>query len=134
MTTAIANELIGLEKQYWQAIQDRDAATVMRLSDEQCIVAGAQGVGAFDRQTLSEMLQDSTYRLEGFSIDEAQAQVRQLSDDVAVVAYKVTEKLTVEGKPLDLEAYDTSVWWRRGGQWVCVMHTESLTGNPFGRK
>jgi hypothetical protein len=32
-----------------------------------------------------------------------------------------------------LEAYDASVWKRLNDSWVCVLHTESPKGDPFGR-
>jgi len=59
--------------------------------------------------------------------------VRVLSEDVAILAYKVKEVMTVEGKPLTLEATDSSTWVRRDGNWVCALHTEALIGDPFGR-
>lgn len=46
---------------------------------------------------------------------------------------KVNERLTVDGKPLKLEAADASTWVRRGERWVCALHTEAITGDPFGR-
>jgi hypothetical protein len=46
-----------------------------------------------------------------------------LSDDPCVV----------DGEPLELEAFDSSVWVRRDGKWVCAVHTESPAGDPFGR-
>jgi len=52
---------------------------------------------------------------------------------VAIVAYKVKEELTVDGKPVTLEAADASTWLRRGDSWVCSLHTESIIGDPFGR-
>ena len=39
----------------------------------------------------------------------------------------------MKGKKVKLEAYDSSIWLRRDGQWTCVVHTESLAGDPFGR-
>jgi len=45
----------------------------------------------------------------------------------------VHEELTVEGKPVTLDAADASTWVRRDGRWVCALHTESLRGDPFGR-
>ena len=59
--------------------------------------------------------------------------VKLLTDDVAVVAYKVREELMVDGKPLTLDASDTSTWVRRNGRWVCAVHTEAVAGDPFGR-
>jgi hypothetical protein len=56
-----------------------------------------------------------------------------LGKDVAVVAYQVHEELTVEGKPVTLDAADSSTWVRRGGHWLCVVHTEAPVGDPYGR-
>ena len=59
--------------------------------------------------------------------------MRLLRDDVAILAYRVHEELTVEGKPVTVEAADSSTWVHRDGRWVCAMHTESIAGDPFGR-
>jgi hypothetical protein len=129
---AVEQELLGLERQYWQAIKDKDVESAMRLSDESCIVTGAQGVGSIDRNTLAAMMKAASYTLNDFEISK-DAKVRLLGDDVAIVAYKVREDLIVEGKPVTLEAADSSTWVRRNGRWVCALHTESLAGDPFGR-
>jgi hypothetical protein len=60
-------------------------------------------------------------------------QVRLLRDDVAIVAYQVYEELTVDGKPVTLDAADSSTWVRRNGRWLCALHTEAIAGDPFGR-
>jgi hypothetical protein len=41
--------------------------------------------------------------------------------------------LTVDGKPVTLDAADASIWVQRDGRWVCALHTESIGGGPFGR-
>jgi hypothetical protein len=128
----VEQELLGLERQYWQAIKEKDVEAAMRLSDESCIVTGAQGVGTIDRKALAAMMKAASYTLNDFELSK-DAKVRLLSDDVAIVAYKVREDLTVDGKPVTLEAADSSTWVRRNGRWVCALHTESLAGDPFGR-
>jgi hypothetical protein len=131
-TQKTENELLTLEKQYWQAIKDKNVDAAMRLTDDTCIVAGAQGVSSIDRSSFAGMLQGGNWTLEEFEIDD-DVQVRLLTDDVAVVGYKVKEKLTVDGKPVTLEAADTSAWRRRDGRWLCAMHTEAIAGDPYGR-
>jgi len=130
-TASVENELVELERQYWQAMKDGDAEVVARLSDDPCVVAGAQGVGQIDRAALAQMLRAATYKLQEFELTNPI--VRALSDDVAVLAYKVHEELTVDGKGVSLDAADSSTWVRRDGRWVCAVHTESLAGDPFGR-
>ncbi len=128
---ALAAELLDLERQYWQAMKEKDVDAAMRLTDEECIVAGAQGVARVSRETLSDMLKNAPYTLHSFELKEEQ--VRELQDDVAILAYTVHEELTVDGKPLQLDAADASTWIRRDGRWRCALHTESLAGDPFGR-
>jgi hypothetical protein len=89
-------------------------------------------VGRIDRQTLAAMLKAAPYSLHRFEVKD-DAQVRVLCDDVAILAYTVREELTVEGKPVTLEAADSSTWVRRHGEWVCALHTEAIAGDPFGR-
>ena len=131
-TQTIESELLELEKRYWQALQDQDAETAVELSDDPCLLAGAQGLALIDRKTLAAMMKSPNYTLDRFELKD-DAQVRLLGDDVAAVAYTVHEELTVDGKPVSLDAADTSVWVRRDGRWLCAVHTESLSGDPFGR-
>ena len=130
-TDAIQQELLAKERQYWNAIKEKDAATALSLSDEDCLVVGAQGIGALSKAALEKMLRGVSYELRDFSIEALH--LRPISEDVMALAYKVREELELEGRTIRLVAYDTSLWTRRDGQWVCAMHTESLAGDPFGR-
>lgn len=127
----IEAQLLDHEKQYWQAIKDRDVQAAMRLTDDPCIVAGAQGVARITRHAFAGMLQAGGWTLHEFTLSDVQ--IRVLNEDVAIVVYKVKELLTVDGKPLTLEAADSSTWVRREGQWMCALHTEAVAGDPFGR-
>jgi uncharacterized protein (TIGR02246 family) len=128
---AAEKELVQLEKRYWEALKEKDVETALRLTDDPCILTGAQGLSSIDHETLKGMMRDAPYSLNAYDLSDVQ--VRMLGDDVAIVAYKVTEDMTVEGKPVKLEAADASTWVRRDGRWVCALHTEAITGDPFGR-
>ena len=130
-TQTVEQELLELEQEYWQAVKDKNTDGVTRLSDEPCFITGAQGVRRVSRQELTGLTKSTSYTLHDFRISDAQ--VRLLRDDVAVVVYNVHEKLTVEGKPVSMDAADASTWIRRDGRWVCALHTESVKGDPFGR-
>jgi hypothetical protein len=129
---AVERELLALEKKYWQSLKDRDFAAATRLTDDPCIVTGAQGIGNLSREDLGSMVKSASYELVDFRIDD-DAQVRLLSDDVAVLAYNVHEELTVDGEAVTVDAAEASTWVRRDGQWLCALHSESLKGDPFGR-
>ena len=132
MTKTVEKQLIELEREYWQALKDRDVGVVARLTDDPCIVTGAQGVGELGRKSMVEMMKKATYTLDAFELGD-DMKVRMLDDDVAILAYQVHEELTVDGKRVKLDAADASTWVRRNGSWVCALHTEALKGDPFGR-
>jgi hypothetical protein len=128
----VEKELLALERRYWQAIKDKDVEAAMELSDDPCFITGAQGVARLDGKSMAAMLEQAPYTLHRFEIAE-DAQVRLISADVAVLAYRLREELTVDGEALLLDAADASTWVRRGAHWRCALHSESLAGDPFGR-
>ena len=130
---AKANEFLNLEHKFWNAMQTKDAGVAQAMTDDGCIVVGAQGVSAIDAHTMGKLTTEGGWELGEYSFDEKSTQVRMLSDDVAIVAYKVNERVVVDGKELPVEANDASVWVRRNGKWLCALHTESLSGDPYGR-
>jgi hypothetical protein len=131
-TDTTNRELLGLEQRYWHAIKDKDSETAASLSDDTCVIVGPNGVGELDKATLTKMLEAATYEITSFSLENVHT--RRISDDVVAIAYKVKEDLVVDGRKIRLEAFDSSVWARRNGAWVCVVHTESLAGDTFGRR
>jgi len=128
----IEQELLSLERRYWQALKDKDADTAAGLTDDQCILTGAQGVSRIDKSTFAAMMQGASWAIVDFDIGD-DVQIRLLSDDSAVLAYTVHEALTVDGQRVAIDAADASAWVRRDGQWLCALHTESIAGDPFGR-
>ncbi len=131
MQRAIEKEILDLEKRFWKTMQDKDIDAALQLTDDPCIVTGAQGVARIDKQTFAKLMTNSTWKLHDFDIKEVQ--VQPLSNDVVVIGYKVHEELTVDGQPLKFDAADASTWVRKNGRWLCALHTESLVGDPFGR-
>jgi hypothetical protein len=54
------------------------------------------------------MMTDGKWQLHEFAFEDVE--VISATPDVAVIGYKVTEKLSVDGKPLTLQAADASTW------------------------
>lgn len=124
-------QVLELEKKFWDAMRAKDASGTEALTDDGCIIVGAQGVSSIDGKTMAKLTRDGQWLLQQYAFNDAR--VRMLSDDVAIVAYRVTEKVVVDGKTLPIEANDSSVWVKRSGEWRCALHTESLAGDPYGR-
>jgi hypothetical protein len=126
-------ELLDNEKRFWDAMKEKDGRKAARMTDDGCIVVGAQGVSAIDSKTMEKLTVEGKWELKQYAFDEKNAQVKFIGDDVAIVAYKVNEQVVVDGKALPINANDSSVWVRRNGEWLCTLHTESLAGDPYGR-
>lgn len=129
--TTIENELLALERRYWQALKAKDLETALSLTDDPCIVVGAQGVRRVDHETFASVMKGSDWDIVDFSIgDDVEVQV---VGDAAFLAYVVHEDVVVAGEALSFDAADSSTWIRRDGRWRCTLHTESILGDPFGR-
>lgn len=123
--------IIDLETKFWNAIRDRDPETATALMADPCLLSGAQGVMALTRSDYQRMSGDTSWKLHDFRMDKIDVQFP--ADDVAVIGYVIHEDVTVEGRKLELQAAETSTWVEKDGKWLCVAHTESILGDPFGR-
>jgi hypothetical protein len=124
-------EIVLLEKEYWQGMKDKDVATCERLTDFPCLIAGPHGIARVPKEKFRGIMESANYTLDKFELKDSE--VRMLTDDVAIHAYKVHEDLTVDGQSVILDASQSSTWIRRNGRWTCALHTESILGDPFGR-
>jgi uncharacterized protein (TIGR02246 family) len=130
--TPTERQVLDLEKKYWRALEDGDVDTAMSLTDEPCFITGPSGIGSIDHRAFKNMMTNAEYSLNAVKVGD-DAQVRLLSDDVAIVAYRVTEDMTIGGQEIRFEAADSSTWVRRDGRWLCALHSEALRGDPYGR-
>jgi hypothetical protein len=103
------------------------------MTDDKCIVVGAQGVSSIDGRSMGKMTAEGKWELQKYTFNDQTKQIRFINDDMAIIGYTVNERIVVEGKTIDIEANDSSVWIRRDGSWKCALHTESLKGDPYGR-
>ena len=86
-----------------------------------------------DARSIGKLLESATYTIKDYRIDPQSMQVNELCDGVYAISYGVHEDLEVDGKPVKLDAFDTSVWKQTDVGWTNVLHTESIKGDAFGR-
>jgi hypothetical protein len=127
------DELIELEHAFWDAMKVRDGKAAQKLTAEGCLVIGPQGIGEIGPAAIAKMVVDAPYEIESYGMADDKVHFRMVDDGVAVVAYEVDERLRVDGESTRIKAYDSSLWLKKGGKWVCAMHTETIAGDPFGR-
>lgn len=97
--TKAQKEFLELEERFWEALKERDVTAASALTDFPCIVTGAQGVMSMDEPTFAAMMKEPRHVIKSAKLSDVQ--VRRVSPDVAVVAYKVHEELVVDGKPME---------------------------------
>ena len=117
---SVETELLDLETRYWTAIMEKDAVAALHLSHDHCVLAGAQGACKVDPVALREVMDAAPWILDEFELQGLQVDL--VKEDVAIVSYRVRESLIVEGRPLGIEAVDTSTWVRSDGRWLCARH------------
>jgi hypothetical protein len=123
--------IIDLENGFWGTMKTRDVAKALSMMAETCIVTGAQGVAALQKDSFAKMMTEGQWELVDYSFSDIH--VLFPTPATAVIGYKVTEDIIIEGKQLRFTAADASVWVQEKDVWLCVLHTESIAGDPFGR-
>lgn len=128
----IAQEILHLEKQYWQAMQNSDLDKALSLTDFPCVVAGAHGAQSVDKESYKKMFESHKGVIKDFSFNEDKFEVRQVTADTVITAYELKSSFKKEGRVVESNAVDTSTWIRKGGKWLCVMHTETEIAKQEG--
>ncbi len=129
---SVKDELLGLEKRYWKAIQRQRFRGRAGFDGRALHCDRRSGRGQPRSRSFPRTHESANFKIEDVYFDP-DVQIRMLGSDAAVLAYTVRERLTVDGKSITMDAADASTWVRRNGQWKCALHTESIKGDPFGR-
>jgi hypothetical protein len=73
---------------------------------------------------MGKMTEQGDWSLESYSF--ADVEVATPAPDVAIIAYTVTQKVTMGGKKQELHAADSSTWVRGEDGWECHAHSETF--------
>jgi hypothetical protein len=93
-------------------------------------VSGPKGVMSIDKAKMGKMTEEGKWTLQDYSFEDVQ--VSTPTPDVAIIAYKVKQKVTIDGKQQDMEAADLSTWVRGKDGWQCHAHSETMLGGQAG--
>ena len=122
-TTSRKSEIEGLEKAFWNSMVAGKPDVATGMLTEPAVMVSGHGATKFDHAAYTRMANDDRYKLVDYTISEMDVIFPR--DDVAVATYHVDQKMEMQGKPLQMNMYDTSTWVKLDGKWRCVMHTES---------
>jgi ketosteroid isomerase-like protein len=118
------DEIVALEKSYWDAIKAKDGRRTSELSGKTALVTGAQGVMRIEKEKMGKMTEEGKWSLESYALEDVE--VSTPSPDIALIAYTVRQSVKMDGKSQDMRAADSSVWIRGSNGWKCHAHSETL--------
>ena len=120
----IEDEIVGLEKSYWDAIKRKDGKTTASLSGKTSLVTGANGVMSIEKDKMGSMTEEGTWELKSYQFSDVS--VVTPSPDVAIIVYKVTQTVSMDGTDRQFTAADSSTWIRGSAGWECHAHSETI--------
>ena len=112
-----------LENAFWKSLVDKDAGAATAMLAPQALMVGSHGAMQFDPPKYAQMLADPKHALLKYTLSDME--VLFPSEDVAIATYKANQTMTMDGRELTQDVFDSSTWVRMGGAWKCVAHTES---------
>jgi hypothetical protein len=124
---AASNEIVQLERSYWEAMKRKDGRRTAQLSGETALVTGQRGVMSIAKAEMGKMTEEGEWTLDSYEFEDVK--VTAPTPDVAIIAYKVRQKVTMNGEPKSFEAADSSTWVRGANGWECHAHSETILGN-----
>ena len=127
------SEIVALENEFWDALRTRDGARIAKLTADDCTIVGASGVTAVDGPAITRMVESAPYRIRSVRVEPGTRRIVRFAEDCVAISYAVHEDVEIDGSAVQVDAFDSSVWQRRDGAWQCVLHTESIAGDAFGR-
>lgn len=130
MATATKEEIIALEKDYWDAMKRKDGTRSSQLSGKISLTTGARGVTSIPKEKMGRMTEEGDWTLEAYKFEDVE--VITPAPDVAIIAYKVKQNVTMQGKKQEFEAADISTWIRGADGWECHAHSETILQDSKG--
>jgi Domain of unknown function (DUF4440) len=117
-------DIIALETAYWEAMRAKDGSETSRLSGAISLVTGAKGVMTIAKSKMGQMTEEGTWTLDSYAFEDVEVVIP--TPHVAIIAYTVTQKVTMDGKSQDLRAADSSTWIKGAEGWECHAHSETF--------
>jgi uncharacterized protein (TIGR02246 family) len=123
MAADLKEEIVAAEKRGWQAYADHDVKAYSDGWTDDAVEVLADGSVLRDKQAILADLKSTTCKVKSFDI--ANSKVRQVSPDVAILTYSLTQDVTCGATKLAPKANASSLYVRRDGQWLAVHYQET---------
>lgn len=123
--TAERDQLIALEKKFWQSMVDEQTDVALGMLAEPSFMVSPHGAMKFDHASYRRMAEHGTMVIKRYDLGAMDATF--VGDSTAILSYEVNQTLSPRGKAEEIQQHmaDTSTWVKVDGQWRCAMHTET---------
>ena len=117
--TSIEQQIIAKESEGLEALKSGDVQRFAALTAADAIFVDAQGPA-----TKAQVVKN----VEGFTLSEYSmndVKFTALSKTSGLVVYKIREKGVSHGKEFTAQVYVSSIWTKRGKDWLCLFSQET---------
>lgn len=121
---AMEDQILELEKKYWQGMASLDYDTVRDLTYFPCTVVSKYGVKYLDEPTYKknfDMGEGMKMEIKGIS----EAVVQMFSKSFATIGYLIDVEFESQGQFRKAKCACSSAWIQENGKWKCSLHSEA---------
>lgn len=115
-------DILALETAYWDAMKAKDGGRTAELAGDPSLVTGARGVMSIPRSRMGAMTEEGEWTLDAYDFE--QVEVLSPAPNVAIIAYVVSQTVTMDGEQKTMRAADSSTWVKGEDGWACHGHNE----------
>jgi uncharacterized protein (TIGR02246 family) len=123
MAADLKEEIVAAEKISWQAYADHDVKAYGAGWTDDAVEFLADGGVMTGKEAILADLKSTNCKVKSFDI--ANTRVREVSPDVAILTYSLTQDVTCGATKLAPKANASSLYVRRGGKWLGVHYQET---------
>jgi hypothetical protein len=117
--SSMEQQIVAKDREGLDALRAGNVQRFADLTDENAILIDAQGQ-ASKAQVVKNV---AGFTLSEYSMDDLKFVA--LSKDSGLITYKIHEKGMSHGKEFDARAYVSSIWTKKGKNWLCTFSQET---------
>ncbi len=126
-----SQKLIALETAFWQSMVDHNTDAAIDMLGDTALMVSSHGAMKFDHAGYRKMAEEGSMVVTSFKLKDLQ--VMFPNDATAILTYRVKQGVAPrddvghagQAATVFQEMNDSSTWVMTGGEWKCVMHTET---------
>jgi hypothetical protein len=121
---SIEQQIVAKEREGLEALKVGDLELFGKLTADDAVFVDTQGP-ASKAQVLKNV---GGFKLTDYAMEDVR--FVSISENSGLISYKITEKGVSHGKEFAAQVYVSSIWAKRGSQWVCLFSQETAARQP----